>query len=76
MTDLATSLEYAAFGSSICSAWLYGNPGIRGPVAGMVTVCLFIAFGYVAGIHAAIGANAIFAVVHIRNFRKALEGEL
>ncbi|MBL4769514.1 MAG: hypothetical protein JKY94_17710 [Rhodobacteraceae bacterium] len=76
MVDLPTALEYAAFGSSLCSAWLYGKQGIRGPIAGLFTVCLFVAFGYAAGVYAAIGANVVFAFVHIRNLRNALENDM
>lgn len=73
ITDL---LEYAAFGGSICSAWLYGKPGIRGPLAGLCTSLTFMAFGYTAGIYAAVGANVIFIFVHSRNLKRALDSDM
>ena len=57
-------LEYAAFGGSLLSAWLYGNSGYRGPIAGFATCILFIVFGYVTGLYAAIIANIIFMFIH------------
>lgn len=66
--DLA--LEYLAFGGSLLSAWLYGNHGYKGPIAGFATCILFIVFGYVTGLYAAVIANIIFMFVHSRNFRK------
>jgi len=73
MITLTTFFEYAAFGSSICSAWLYGKQGIKGPIAGLVTVTMFMIFGLVSEIYAAVGANVIFAFIHIRNLKYAME---
>lgn len=67
---METILEYAAFGGSLLSAWLYGNQGYRGPIAGLLTCVAFIVFGYVTELYAAIIANVIFMFVHSRNFRK------
>ena len=68
MTDFI--LEYIAFGSSVLSAWLYGNKGYKGPVAGLFTCFAFIIFGYTTEIYAAIISNIIFIAVHFRNFMK------
>lgn len=63
-------LEYLAFGSSLLSAWLYGNKGYKGPIAGLFTCVAFMMFGYVTGIYAAVISNVVFMAVHSRNLRK------
>lgn len=65
-------LEYSAFGASLVSAWLYGKSGVKGPVAGLFTACLFIVFGLHTEIYAACVANLIFCGVHLRNLRVAI----
>lgn len=65
---MLTLLEYGAFGGSLCSAWLYGQQGYRGPIAGLLTCLLFFAYGYATQTYAAILSNVVFFVIHSRNF--------
>jgi hypothetical protein len=63
-------LEWSAFGASLLSAWLYGSRPVWGAIVGIICCGLFFAFGLASGIYAAVVANIIFLVVHIRNIRK------
>lgn len=73
---LALVLEYVAFGLSLVCSWVYGNKTIWGPILGIGTAIAFIAFGLVAGIHAAAAANIIFLFVHGRNLRKHMTDDI
>ena len=64
--------EYLAFGGSLVSLYLYGKPGIKGPIAGVLTAALFMAFGYFEAVYAAIVSNIVFLVLHIKNLRSAI----
>ena len=63
-------LEWSAFGASLLSAWLYGSRPVWGAIVGIICCGLFFAFGLISGIYAAVVANIVFLVVHIRNIRK------
>jgi NTP pyrophosphatase (non-canonical NTP hydrolase) len=65
-------LEYTAFGGSLLSTWFYGTKGRKGPITGLITSLLFIAFGLYTGIYAAVIANIIFAGIHYINLRKII----
>lgn len=65
-------LEYAAFGGSLVSLWLYGKQGVRGPIAGIITALLFMAFGIFEHVYAAAMSNIVFLALHIKNLRTAI----
>lgn len=69
-------LEWAAFGGSLLSVWLYGHSRIYGPVAGICVAVLFVAFGITAEIYAASLSNLIFFGLHFNNLRKGLKMDL
>lgn len=64
---LALALEWSAFTGAVLSVWFYGRQRLSGPVCGCVTALLFIVFGAVAGLYAAIAANLFFLALHTRN---------
>ena len=70
------ALEWTAFGSSLISVWLYGFRDIRGPIAGICTALIFIAFGVSSEIYAAAFANIVFLILHIRNLRETMTNDI
>ena len=62
-------LEWAAFGSSMACVFCYGHSKRQGALVGILTACLFIAWGIVAGVHAAAFTNLFFFGLHARNLR-------
>ena len=61
-------LEWLAFGGALVSTFLYGNKHKTGPIAGMVVAFLFILYGWLETIPAAIISNIVFFVLHCRNY--------
>ena len=76
MNDDAEVLQWIAFGGSLVSVWLYGYKDIRGAIAGVCTSVSFIAFGVAADLLAAILANFIFLILHIKNMRKTMDQDI
>lgn len=71
-----TALEYAAFGGSLCSVWLYGKGRYLGPVSGVVASVLFIAYGVVQSVDAAVASNLVFLGIHGKNFKNAWRNDM
>jgi NTP pyrophosphatase (non-canonical NTP hydrolase) len=67
---LKLCLEYAAFGGSLFSVWLYGKSQTKGPIAGITVSLLFMLYGIIAGVYAAALSNIVFLMLHINNYRK------
>ena len=68
--DASHLLGNAAFGASLLSCWLYGESKWSGPVCGLVCASLFITYGVVSDVPAAILSNLFFIFIHIRNLRR------
>lgn len=66
-------MQWIAFLGSLFSVWLYGKKGVYGPIAGMLTSIAFIILGITTNLYAAIVANVVFFVLHIKNLRKIMK---
>lgn len=69
-------LEWAAFGGSLFSVYMYGRSRIYGPVVGIGVAILFMAYGIVAGIYAAALSNIVFLGLHTRNFVQGRKNDM
>ena len=65
-------LEWAAFGGSLASVWMYGRFPKYGPIAGMAVAVTFMIYGTASGIYAAALSNIVFLVLHYRNWRRVI----
>lgn len=69
-------LEWLCFGGSVLSVWLYGHSGSKGPISGIIVSSLFIVFGFMYGIYAALISNLIFLFLHCKNLIKVRKHDM
>ena len=68
-------LEWSAFVASMLCVFCYGFCRIKGALVGIATALLFIAWGALAAIPAALLTNVVFLGLHMNNLRQALKGD-
>jgi hypothetical protein len=65
---LITILEWSAFGLSLLCVYLYGERPRTAPIVGMACAWVFMVWGFLSGVPAAVVTNVVFFLLHMRNF--------
>lgn len=69
-------LEWLCFGGSLFSVWAYGRWKTNGPLIGICVAVMFMIYGFVAGIYAAMFSNIVFLYLHFRNYQNARKNDM